>query len=141
MSNRNFKISLAFILLLVGGTLYIAFRTKRLAMFTWAKWLNLDSYVEMIRSYAIKYHPPYFVKYCLPNALWTSSYIIITDALVSKECNGFLWAISLPIIALFFEIMQIWQIIPGTFDIGDLLCFAVPIILYVFYYFGYEKNN
>lgn len=141
MNNRVLKICVSVILLLIGGILYIAFRTKSLLMFKWAEWLHLDSYVEIIRLYATKYNPSYFVKYCLPNTLWTISYMLMTDALVSKNKYKILWILSLPFMTMFFEILQIWHIIPGTFDICDLFSIAIPTIIYfTVYYLNYEKN-
>lgn len=142
MNNRVFKICISLILLLIGGILYIAFRTKSLLMFKWAECLHLDSHVEIIRLYATKYNPSYFIKYCLPNTLWAISYMLMTDALVNKNKYKIWWILSLPFIAMFFEILQIWHIIPGTFDIWDLFCLVIPTIIYfTVYYLNYEKKN
>ena len=120
--------------------IYVAFRTESLAMFTWFRTLHLNGLVERVRNMASGVQLPYFVKYCLPNGLWIASYILATDALVEK--NRLLWALTLPGIAILFEFLQIWGIIPGTFDLGDLLCLIIPSVLYIIYYITcYEKNS
>lgn len=138
---RVLSVSISLILLLIGGMLYIAFRTKTLLMFTWAELLGLDSCVDTLRHYAVKFNPPYFLKYCLPNALWLSSYIIMANTLIRQGSSKFFWIISLPLIAIIFEILQKWNVIPGVFDIWDLLCLVVPTIIYIFYFISYEKKN
>ena len=141
MNYRVLKVSTSMILLLIGGILYIAFRTKTLLMFKWAEWLHLDTYVEVMRLHANQYNPPYFIRYCLPNTLWIISYMIMIDALVSKNDYKIRWILALPFIAILFEILQNWEIIPGTFDIWDLLSLVIPTIVYATkYYMNYEKN-
>jgi hypothetical protein len=128
------KIMIAAILLFLGGLVYVAFRSQTLVMFSWFHALNLDSIVETIREKSISIQLPDFCKYCLPNGLWTSSYILMVEALISVDNHQMLWASILPGIAILFEILQIWHIIPGTFDMGDWCCFFFPFIIYIVIY-------
>ena len=133
------KLILAVLLLFAGGVIYIAFRTESLAMFTWFRALHLNGWIEWMREKASGVELPYFIKYCLPNGLWITSYILAADALV--ESNKLLWVLALSSIAILFEILQIMGIIPGTFDIGDLFCLIIPSLLYIIYFvYRYEKN-
>ncbi len=103
-------------------------------MFSWVEAIRLEGFVDALREYKTTFNIPYFIKYCLPNALWTLSYILMVDAIIRKDNNKLFWTIVLPIIAAVLEIFQIWKIIPGTFDIADLVCFLLPTILYLVYY-------
>ena len=131
------KLLIAFILLATGGFIYFAYRTDTLIMFAWAESLGLDCFIETIRERLQNTYVPDFVKYCLPNALWATSYIIATDTLVPEDSNKLMWAISLPIFATILEVFQAFNIISGTFDFMDVICFTMPSIIY----YGYNKTK
>ncbi len=140
MSTKAIKIVFAVVLLFAGGMIYIAFRSESLAMFTWFRALRLNGVVDGIRNSSSEIQLPYFVKYCLPNGLWITSYLIATDALVERR--RLLWALALPGIAIVFEILQIWGVIPGTFDYLDLLCLIIPTLFYIICcVLRYEKGS
>jgi hypothetical protein len=42
-----------------------------------------------------------------------------------------IWCISLPIIALITELLQLLKLMPGTFDLFDMLCYALPTIVFL----------
>lgn len=128
------KITFAIILLAIGAIIYYAFRTDSLVMFNWADKLGLGDYVDKIRLLATSIDIPDFVKYCLPNALWTTSYILAADALISKEDNKLLWIIALPLVATILEFGQGIHIVSGTFDLLDILCYILPIVVYYLCY-------
>jgi len=134
MRQKIIEIIAAILLLIIGGVIYLVSRTKSLVMFSWIEAIRLDGFIDALREYKTTFKIPYFIKYCLPNALWTSSYILMVNAVLRKENNKLFWAILLPIIAAVLEIFQIWKIVPGTFDIADLLCFLLPTISYFVYY-------
>lgn len=137
------KLFIAFTLLAIGGFIYYTFRTKDLLMFDWANTLGLSKYIDSTRANLSHIEIPVFVKYCLPNALWCTSYIVAADTLISIDNNRFEWAISLPIVAAILEVFQAFHLIPGTFDIMDLCCFLIPTAIYIAYYKSryYEKNS
>lgn len=128
------KLFIAFSLLSIGGLIYYSFRTKELLMFDWANSLGLSKYIDSIRANLSHIQIPIFIKYCLPNALWCTSYIIATDTIISIDNNRFEWTISLPIVAAILEVLQAFYLIPGTFDIMDLCCFLIPTVIYIVYY-------
>ena len=134
LSNRLFKILLALFLLMLGGFIYYAFRADYLIMFDWAEYLGLEEYIINMRNSLSDIMLPYFILYCLPNALWIVSYMLVVDSIVSIDNYKLFWALSLPIIAIIFEILQIFTIILGTFDVLDLVCFIIPSVIYIIYY-------
>lgn len=128
---RSYKVSLSILLLMIGGVLYIAYRDKSLIMFSWFEIVGIDRLIENIRKMA-NIQPYYWVKYNLPACLWLFSYMFIMDAIWSdcKSVNKEMFIWILPIIALLSEIMQIFGLCPGTFDIFDLLSYLSAIILF-----------
>jgi len=119
--------------LFVGGIIYIAFRSKSLLMFSWFDAIGLSGTIDGLRECASTIDLPYSVKYCIPNAFWTISYILMVDALVSINNHKVIWAVSLPIIAIMLEFGQKFGVVAGTFDIGDILCYAIPTVCFVIY--------
>lgn len=140
--SKALKILLAILTLTLGGLIYYAYRTETLVMFKWAEYLGLEKTIINLRNFTSNSEPSDFIIYCIPNALWTTSYLLAVDALVAKEDHKLLWGISLPIIAIILEVFQALNIIPGTYDIFDLICFLSPMIIYLVYYkfTHYEKN-
>ena len=139
MCSRTTQLVVSAILLLAGGYIYVAFRTEKLAMFNWFSFLHLDCIVNRIREVSSNINLPNFIKFCLPNGLWISSYILATDALVEK--NRLFWVLCLPVIAILFEFLQIIHIIPGTFDMGDLICLLIPVLLYLLNHFTHNEKS
>lgn len=133
-SSVSFQLLLALILLFVGGMIYIAFRSTSLVMFSWFNELGMNTTVESIRKISNSFSLPYFIKYCMPNAFWITSYILVVDALVQIDNYRLLWAMTLPVISIVCEILQIWKVVPGIFDTGDLICFIFPAVAYIVFY-------
>lgn len=139
--NRIYEIVVSIACLFIGGAIYLVFRTKSLLMFSWFDSLGLSKLIDSARRCFSEVNLPYFVKYCLPNALWIISYILIVDALIPINNHRLFWTMVLPGIAIVCELLQICNLIPGTFDCGDLLCFSIPAITYfVIYKIKYHEN-
>lgn len=140
--SKAFRILLAIITLTLGGLIYYAYRAETLSMFKWAEYLGLERLIACLRDFTSNSRPSEFVVYCLPNALWSASYLLAVDALVATEDHKLVWGISLPTIAIILEVCQAFNIISGTFDILDLLCFLTPTIIFIAYYkFTYYEKN
>ena len=128
------KMMMALIAFGLGGYIYLAYRSTSLNMFGWFKTFGLFNIVSHIRKHSDDTSLCYFVLYCLPDALWTTSYIIISDTIwQNNKRMQYIWASILPIIGLTSEIFQKTGIIHGTFDILDMLCYIIPYIIYVTY--------
>lgn len=132
------EVSFGILSLFIGGMIYLAFRDESLVMFGWFNSMGLHEAIQSMRSYTLSIPIPNFVKYCLPDGLWTISYILLVDALVER--HKIIWALSLPLIAIFLEILQGFSIIKGIFDWGDVLCYSIPVLIFVIIkIFHYEK--
>ena len=126
---------LSFLLLGIGGSIYLLFRPKTLLVFKWVKTLGLNEYIDQLREMASDVALNHITLYSLPDGLWLASYIITVNIIVSKQNrnNLLLWSLLLPIIAILFELLQILNIIPGVFDVYDLICYIVPLLIYLIY--------
>lgn len=138
---RTYRLSLIkyyllpFFLLFVGGGIYLLTRDKSLLMFNWVENIGFYDELDVLRSHFPSYKIPEWIKYSLPSGLWSFSYIIMMHLIWLDEdrTKRLIWVLCLPVLAVFSEIFQIPGIIPGTFDMVDLLCYIIPIILYLYY--------
>ena len=104
-------------------------------MFKWAEALGFNGYIDRLRETVSGIALNYITLYSLPDGLWLASYIIVVNIIVSKQNknNLLFWSFLLPIIAILFEFLQIPNIVPGVFDVFDLICYIVPLIFYLIY--------
>lgn len=124
--------------LLTGGLIYILFRTDDLAMFRWFDALALDLPIGFIREITMtaKNKLPNWFLYSLPDGLWIFSYISLILLLWKNEIHtyNFFWVYIIFFIAIISEIGQYFNLIPGTFDVVDLIFYAlgaiIPLIIY-----------
>jgi len=126
---------LSLFLLGVGGSIYLLFRPKTLLMFKWVESLGLNEYIDRLRDMVSGITLNHITLYSLPDGLWLASYIIVVNTIVSKDnkVNLLFWSFLLPAIAVTFEILQIPGVIPGVFDVFDLICYILPLLIYLIY--------
>lgn len=123
--------------LLVGSVIYLLFRPTSLLMFRWAKHFGIFDYVIKMRAVIFKYNaylPKWFI-FSLPNALWVYSltaYMLLLWYGHSGKMKYFWISLGL-LFSAGMEILQYFYILPGTFDLKDLVFviagFALPILL------------
>ena len=134
----------------LGGLIYVLFRSTSLLMFEWFDQMNLSKYIIELRSHTEAYSLilPNWLLYSLPDGLWLFSYLslllIIWDNKVSKK--NIFWIFLLPIIAIVSELGQFFKIVPGTFDIIDLIFYFAGSFLPILFFTNlkqiyYEKNH
>lgn len=118
--------------LLIGGLIYILFRTESLLMFKWFTFINIANPIELLRETTIPtmdYFPSWFI-YSFPDALWIFSYMSITLLIWRNEINkqNYFWIFIMPIISILSEVGQLLNIFPGTFDLIDLIFYVLGFI-------------
>ena len=121
------------LLISIGGVIYLLFRPKCLLMFSIIEEMGGMPYLDGIREKAQLYTLPSFVINSLPAGLWTASYLLgmyITTKYQSRKIRLML-ALPLPLSAIALELMQLIGWCPGTFDVYDLICYIVPLVVFV----------
>jgi hypothetical protein len=115
--------------LIVGGMIYVLFRSVSLKMFKWFKDLHLISAINYLRDIfsTISFGIPNWFIYSLPDGLWTFSYVSFMIWLWGIKINikSFFWTYLIPLIGIVSEFGQLLGIVPGTFDITDLIFMAI----------------
>ena len=124
--------------LLLGGLIYILFRQDTLKMFSWFDNINVSAAISELRlcTVPLSGHFPNWFLYSLPDGLWLFSYLSVLlavwDNVISK--HNIHWLLLVPMVAIFSEIGQLFEIVPGTFDIFDLIFYllgtVLPILLF-----------
>jgi hypothetical protein len=128
----NYRDAVAFVILnvilpiLLGGGIYTLWRSKTLLVFEWYRWAGVEEPVFALRAYAapIRHLIPSAFLYSLPDAVWVYSFTALLLFLWRKQPKSIertLW-LALPVaLAEGAEIGQYFHIVPGTFDVADLV--------------------
>lgn len=106
--------------LVIGGILYVVFRTKSLKMFSWFDSIGFNTQISFLREYAIplKSLLPSWVYFSLPDGLWVYSFTSIILLIWEGEINY--WLIIPFTTGILVEVMQGFSFI-GTFDWIDFI--------------------
>ena len=125
---------LSFLFILIGGSIYIVYRPKSIIIFWIIDYFGLTDYVDAIRNNLQEFLilPSIFVN-SIPAGLWTTSYLILmycNTRFHEKKTRMYL-ALPLPVSMVVLEFFQLAGLCPGTFDLYDLLCYIVPLIIFI----------
>ena len=128
----------SFATLLLGGLIYILFRTCSLKMFAWYEALGLSSLTIALRklTFSSTHKIPEWVLFSLPDGLWIFSYVSLMLFIWSNTVSfkNLFWILSIPFLAIGSEIGQRLGLIPGTFDLPDLLLYifgmSLPFLIF-----------
>ena len=123
----------ALLLILTGGMIYVLYRPENLLLFRVTDNLGITPLIDILRSNSLRVMLPSFIVNSLPAGLWTASYLLmmyITTKFHTRRIRLML-ALPLPISAIVLEFMQLLGWCPGTFDIYDLICYIVPLFVFI----------
>ncbi len=119
--------------LLVGGLIYVCFRSNTLILFNWIDLIGLGHFVESIRSYTIPYvsHIPEWVLFSLPDGLWMFSYGCAICYLWrhTHSKQPYFWISLVALCILGVEVLQLFRITPGRFDPLDMVFYLLGGVL------------
>lgn len=124
--------AIALIPVLFGGLIYLLYRPKSIFLFEILNKMGGSTTIDIVRNKVEQIHLPDFVVYSLPAGLWTASYLMAMY-LCTKQLNKKMrlsLALPLPISAVVLEFMQQFGLCPGIFDICDLVCYLIPIVMF-----------
>lgn len=124
---------LSFLMIFLGGMIYILYRPENILLFKITDSLRITPLIDIARSNASLLQLPSFFVNSLPSGLWAASYLMmmyISTKFHTRKVRLML-ALPLPLSAIVLEFMQLVGWCPGTFDIYDLICYIVPLIIFV----------
>lgn len=123
------------ILLFAGCAIYLLFRSQSIRLYVWCKALGLDGILDQARKSAGCVSLSDFVLYSLPDGLYCAAYILMTDAVWhnNKSLQRIATVSAIPLVAIVYELMQGLNMVSGTFDVVDILCYCVPLGIYILY--------
>lgn len=121
------------LVLLCGCFIYLLFRSKTLRIYQWCSAMGLSDSIDVCRGYVQDWHISDVVKYSLPDGLYNAAYILIMDAIWSKVKSSYKYVIILlvPFFTITSELLQYYGVVRGTFDLYDLVCYSMPVIIYI----------
>lgn len=130
---RIVKVILSFVILIIGGLIYVGFRDKSLLMFNWFEHLGISGKVDGFRDLVNSEGVYGWVKNSVPDGLWIFAYMFLVDAIWngSKSISSYIFIFSLPCFALLSEFLQYFGLFPGVFDWIDVASYSFAILLYV----------
>ncbi|WP_374035781.1 hypothetical protein ACES2I_08850 [Bdellovibrio bacteriovorus] len=128
MSNRSLCL-VAITSLMIGSYIYIAYRPTDLLMFHFFDSLGLTIRIQEVRSFGSTYRGfiPNWVIFCAPNGLWMLSYMALSALVWNRQMSlaAFGWGIVLLAGSILSEFLQLFKLLPGTFDVHDLVAYTV----------------
>lgn len=83
---------------------------------------------------------PEWIIYSLPNALWSAAYILTVEALLTPSRNKVAIAGIMPVAGAVTEWLQATGVLSGTFDVLDVVAYALPYLAYIVY-FAYQTKT
>ncbi len=128
----NIQLLFASLCLLMGISIYLLFRSRLHLGFMVFDSLGFASAIDAIRSFTKDVTAPDFIRFCLPDGLWTTSYILFSDWFNRNESqrSRLIWTSAIPLIGCMSEMMQLCGMLPGVFDVLDLACYFLPFLTY-----------
>jgi len=126
------QLSIGIAVLFIGCLAYLALRKGVYAFDLLLQSIGLDHLFAPIRQAAHPLDAPDFITYSMPAGLWALAYIIIIDAIwkpFSVKTKLLITSI-VPMLGVGSELMQLFCILPGTYDSLDLLAYIAPYLIY-----------
>ena len=113
--------------IILGVMIYIKYRNINIIMFEWFDLFCIDNIIFYIRNHSYLSNVPFWFKYNFPDGLWVYSFtnlmILVWKNNINKSNIYFFYIISL--IASSLEVAQLYRIIPGTYDLADILFYLL----------------
>lgn len=133
-----------FLPVLIGGSLYVTFRSKTIRLFDWLERIGLEEILHGFRSIIIPYKKdiPSWIYYSLPDGLWVYAFASALIIYWNQEIEKVKYWLLVPIVSgTFLEIAQGLNLLQGTFDFLDLAFTILPLILSVTINYNFKQND
>tara|TARA_B100001142_G_scaffold140149_1_gene141659 strand:- start:553 stop:999 length:447 start_codon:yes stop_codon:yes gene_type:complete len=143
MSKRKNSIFIHVLIpMLIGGGIYIIFRDKNLLMFQWFELIGISDKIDYLRLYFSDQQMPYWVLFNFADGVWIYSFVSLM-LIIWEDANSvyrYYWYILAPILGISAELGQYTNLVPGTFEVNDLIfCLIGSVLPFIFIKFNYYK--
>lgn len=118
----------SFLSMFLGILIYVFLRpTEARAV---SSLLEVIPILNDLRQITISYNYPPWVLYNLPDFLWAYSFTLVVLSIWGFEYSkeSIFWLSSIPLLTLGYEFSQYFGILPGTFDLMDVIFTVFAII-------------
>jgi len=123
--NRTILVIVNVILpLVLGGLIYISFRSVNLIMFGWFDSIGIHGLIYKIRELLtpFKRNIPKWIYFSLPDGLWVYSFSSVLILIWRDKLKVAIAWLMIPFTSgCLVELAQFIKIFPGTFDVMDLI--------------------
>lgn len=126
---------LSIVLLCIGELIYLLYRPITLLMFKLFEVTGTISVVHYLRNsrcFPLQKDIPEWVIYNFSDGLWLLSFLLLMEFIWYRNTSHvklyIIYTISSFIILC--ELLQYFAVIPGTWDMGDLVAYFIAIIIY-----------
>lgn len=72
-------------LLMCGCSIYLLFRSTSIALYRFSCAIGLGNLLELARKEVTDWHIPVFVRFCIPDGLYSLSYVILKAELAALD--------------------------------------------------------
>lgn len=129
--------------LLCGIAIYLIWRSQNINIYIWCENIGLGSILSDLRGSLGKIQMGDFFCNSLPDGLYCIAYILISDSIWEKEKRWLRILVSsiIPLMAVIHETLQAFGAVRGTFDTLDLMCYSLPLIIYIFLFLPAGKKS
>lgn len=140
-ANEIFCLFLSITCPLVGCCIYLFYRSHTLLMFSWLRLIDLEKYCTQ-KSFNPNSLLLSFCVFSLPNGLWSFAAILLFGIVWKYSIiRFFFYSIGFTLGNLLFEFLQLFKIIPGTFDCIDILVLLISLLAGIFTYIKLLKED
>lgn len=129
------RVAIAWTCFLAGIGIYLLFRSREHLGFMLVDAVGLGTAADRLRASVEGITPPEFVRFCLPDGLWTISYMLFVDHIFRDQSlkARIIWVSIIPVIGVLSELLQLAGIVPGVYDPLDLVVYMLPYMVYSAY--------
>jgi len=129
----SYSLLIALLAVISGGLVYVLFRPGEPLFFTWADEIGAGNILSNIRKITLPLlnYIPRWTLFSLPNGLWAFAYALVIATIWSgsKSQLRYFWYASIPVLVFGYELLQLTEILPGTFCLLDLAFGLAGIII------------
>lgn len=120
------------LLLAMGGMVYVLFRPRTLLLFSVADATGIGSWADSMRTLFGGIQLPDWMVYSLPGGLWSAAYVLLVGWLMQGRALRWrlLATLPIPLVGALSELLQGAGVLSGTFDMGDVVCYLAPYLIY-----------